>query len=201
MGRGGGRGREIPWNLGPPAVVLVFECEVRSMATNGKNGKNRKWRKRLIWLGVVVVLVGGAGYGVMAALKPDNKIDPSKIATVERGSIARSVVATGKIEPRSTVEVKSKASGIVKKLYVDYSASVHQGQLLAELDKELLEAAVRESKANLQAAQAAEESAMASLERNKVDAEGPDLPFLNSAMGRAHQLFKDGLLAKNNVED
>ena len=136
------------------------------MATNGKNGKNKKWRKRLIWLGVVVVLLGGAGYGVRAALKPDNKIDPSKIASIERGSIARSVVATGKIEPRSTVEVKSKASGIVKKLYVDYSASVHQGQLLAELDKELLEAAVRESKANLQAAQAAEESAMASLERN-----------------------------------
>jgi len=171
------------------------------MATNGKNGKNKKWRKRLIWLGVVVVLLGGAGYGVRAALKPDNKIDPSKIASIARGSIARSVVATGKIEPRSTVEVKSKASGIVKKLYVDYSASVHQGQLLAELDKELLEAAVRESKANLQAAQAAEESAMASLERNKVDAEGPDLPFLTSAMGRARQLFKDGLLAKNNVED
>ena len=171
------------------------------MATNGKNGKNKKWRKRLIWLGVVVVLLGGAGYGVRAALKPDNKIDPSKIASIERGSIARSVVATGKIEPRSTVEVKSKASGIVKKLYVDYSASVHQGQLLAELDKELLEAAVRESKANLQAAQAAEESAVASLERNKVDAEGPDLPFLISAMGRARQLFKDGLLAKNSVED
>jgi HlyD family secretion protein len=171
------------------------------MALNGKNGKNRKWRKRLIWLGVVVVLLGGAGYGVRAALKPDNKIDPSKIASVERGSIARSVVATGKIEPRSTVEVKSKASGIVKKLYVDYSASVHQGQLLAELDKELLEAAVRESKANLQAAQASEESSLASLERNKVDAEGPDLPFLISAMGRARQLFKDGLLAKNSVED
>ena len=171
------------------------------MALNGKNGKNRKWRKRLIWLGVVVVLLGGAGYGVRAALKPDNKIDPSKIASIERGSIARSVVATGKIEPRSTVEVKSKASGIVKKLYVDYSASVHQGQLLAELDKELLEAAVRESKANLQAAQASEESSLASLERNKVDAEGPDLPFLTSALGRARQLFKDGLLAKNSVED
>src|ERR1039458_3410361 len=171
------------------------------MALNGKNGKNRKWRKRLIWLGVVVVLLGGAGYGVRAALKPDNKIDPSKIASIERGSIARSVVATGKIEPRSTVEVKSKASGIVKKLYVDYSASVHQGQLLAELDKELLEAAVRESKANLQAAQASEDPSPAALERNKVDAEGPHLPFLTSAMGRARQLFKDGLLAKNSVED
>ncbi|MDR3718946.1 MAG: efflux RND transporter periplasmic adaptor subunit [Bryobacteraceae bacterium] len=171
------------------------------MTPNGKNGKNRKWRKRLIWLGILVVVIGCAGYGVHAALKPDNKIDPSKLATVERGSIARSVVATGKVEPRSTVEVKSKASGIVKKLYVDYSDYVHQGQVLAELDKENLEATVRESKANLQAAQAAEESAQASLERNKVDAEGPDLPFLKTAMDRARELNKQGLIAKNSVED
>ena len=163
------------------------------MATNGKNGKNGKWRKRLIWLGVMVVVVAGAGYGVRAALKPDNKIDPSKIAAIDKGSIARSVVAT--------VEVKSKASGIVKKLYVDYSEYVHQGQLLAELDKENLQAQVRESRANLQAAQAAEESAMASLERNKVEAEAPDLPFLKTAMERARQLHKEGLLAKNTVED
>lgn len=171
------------------------------MAINGKNGKNGRWRKRLIWMGVLAVLLGGAAYGVHAALKPDNKIDPSKIASVDRGSIARSVVATGKIEPRSTVEVKSKASGIVKKLYVDYSNYVHQGQILAELDKENLEAAVREGKANLQAAQAAEESAMASLERNKVDAEGPDMPFLKLAMERARELHKQGLIAKNSVED
>ena len=110
------------------------------MALNGKNGKNGKWRKRLIWLGILAVVLGGAGYGVRAALKPDNKIDPSKLASIERGNIARSVVATGKIEPRSTVEVKSKASGIVKKLFVDYSDYVHQGQILAELDKENLEA-------------------------------------------------------------
>jgi HlyD family secretion protein len=172
-----------------------------NMALNGKNGKNGKWRKRLIWMGILAVVLGGAGYGVRAALKPDNKIDPSKLASVERGNIARSVVATGKIEPRSTVEVKSKASGIVKKLYVDYSDYVHKGQILAELDKENLEATVRESKANLQAAQAAEESAMASLERNKVDAEGPDMPFLKTAMERARELHKQGLMAKNTVED
>lgn len=171
------------------------------MATNGKNGKNGKWRKRLIWMGILAVVLGGAAYGVRAALKPDNKIDPSKIASIERGSIARSVVATGKIEPRSTVEVKSKASGIVKKLYVDYSDYVHQGQILAELDKENLQAALRESKANLQAAQAAEESSHAALERNKVDAEGPDMPFLKTAMERARELHKQGLVAKNSVED
>ena len=171
------------------------------MALNGKNGKNGIWRKRLIWMGILVVVLGGAAYGVRAALKPDNKIDPSKLASIDRGNIARSVVATGKIEPRSTVEVKSKASGIVKKLYVDYSDYVHQGQILAELDKENLESAVREAKANLQAAQAAEESALASLERNKVDAEGPDMPFLKTGMERARELHKQGLIAKNSVED
>ena len=101
-------------------------------------------------------------------------------------------MATGKIEPRSTVEVKSKASGIVKKLNVDYGEFVRQGQILAELDKELLEAQVRESKANLQAAQAAEESAMAALERNKVDAEGPDVPFAKSGMERARETAPPG---------
>ena len=164
---------------------------------NGKKSSKRKW----IWLGVLLLLLVGAGFGVRAALKPDNKIDPSKIASIEKGAIARSVVATGKIEPRSTVEVKSKASGIVKKLYVDYGEFVRQGQVLAELDKELLEAQVREAKANLQAAQAAEESSMAALERNKVEAEGPDVPFAKSGMDRARELHRQGLIAKNSVED
>ncbi|HNY41030.1 MAG TPA: efflux RND transporter periplasmic adaptor subunit [Bryobacteraceae bacterium] len=168
------------------------------MASNGKNGKrSRKW----IWITVTVLTLAGAAFGVRAALKPSKDIDPSKLAAIEKGSIAKSVVATGKIEPRSTVEVKSKASGIVKKLYVDYGDFVRQGQLLAELDKEELQARLRESKANLQAAEAAEESAMASLERNKVDAEGPDLPFLKSGLERARKLHKEGLIAQNLVED
>ena len=167
------------------------------MSPNGKKRKSRKW----IWLGVLVLVLAGAGFALRAALKPSYKVDPSKLAAIERGSIARSVVATGKIEPRSTVEVKSKASGIVKKLYVDYGDTVRQGQVMAELDKEELEARVRELKANLQAAEAAEEAAHAALERNKVEAEGPDIPFLKSNMERARQMFKEGIGAKNMVED
>ncbi len=78
---------------------------------------------------------------------------------------------------------------------------VKQGQIMAELDKEELEARVRELRANLQAAQAAEESTLAALERNKVEAEGPDIPFLKSNMERARQMFKEGIGAKNIVED
>ncbi len=168
------------------------------MASNGKNGKrSRKW----VWITVTVLVLAGAAIGVRAALKPSKDIDPSKLASIEKGSIARSVVATGKIEPRSTVEVKSKASGIVKKLYVDYGDFVKQGQVLAELDKEELQARLRESKASVQAAEAAEEAALAALERNKVEAEGPDLPFLKLSMERARKLHKEGLIAQSLVED
>jgi HlyD family secretion protein len=169
--------------------------------TNG-NGKAAKKRRRRIIIGAIalLILVGG-GFGVFAALRPSHEIDPSKLATVERGDLAKVVVATGKIQPLSKIEVKSKASGIVKKLFVDYGDHVKQGQILAELDKVQLEASVRASEANYQAAQAARDSAIASLERSKVDAEGPDVPFLRLNMERAQQMYKDGVMSKSLVED
>ena len=175
------------------------------MSSNGNgigNGKAAKKRRRRITFGSIAafVLIGG-GYGVYAALRPNHEIDPSKLADVERGDLARVVVATGKIQPLSKIEVKSKASGIVKKLYVDYGDHVKQGDILAELDKVQLEASVRASQANYQAAQAARDSAIAALERNKVDAEGPDVPYLKLGMERAQQMFKDGVMSKSFVED
>jgi HlyD family secretion protein len=167
--------------------------------SNGKAAKKRRRRIIIIAIGALV-LVGG-GYGVYAALKPSHDIDPSKLAGVERGDLARVVVATGKIQPRSKVEIKSKASGMVKQLLVDYDDKVRQGQVLAELDKVQLQAIVREAQANYQAAQASRDSAMASLERNKVDAEGPDVPFLKLSMERAEQMYKDGVMSKSFVED
>src|SRR3989441_3558430 len=167
--------------------------------TNGKNGKKR--RRRIIWGAIALVVILGAGFGVKAALSPSHEIDPAKLANVERGDLARVVVATGKIQPLSKAEIKSKASGIVKKIYVDYGDRVKSGQILAELDKVQLEAALRAAQANLQAVEAACDSAKAALERNKVDAEGPDVPFLKLNMERAEQMYKDGVMSKSLVED
>src|SRR5499425_3905934 len=128
-----------------------------NVLTNGKTARKR--RRRLILGSILVLVLIGGGYGVYAALRPNHEIDPSKLATAERGDLARVVVATGKIQPLSKVEVKSKASGMVKKLYVDYDDHVEKGQVLCELDKVQLEAVVREALANFQAAQAARDSA------------------------------------------
>ena len=172
-----------------------------SMANNGKNGKKNGRRRRWIWLTGILMVLAGAIFGLKAALRPNHQIDPSKLAGVERGDIARSVVATGKIEPLAKVEVKSKASGIVKQIFVHYSDWVKQGQVLVELDKEELQARAREARAALLAAQASEEAANATYERNKVEAEGPDLPFLKSSLERARKLHSQGLIAQAVMEE
>jgi HlyD family secretion protein len=72
---------------------------------------------------------------------------------------------------------------------------------LVELDKEQLQARVAEARANLQAAQAAVESAQATYERNKVDAEGPDLPFLKSTVERNRKLAAEGVVSASTLDD
>jgi HlyD family secretion protein len=168
------------------------------MANNGRNGRKRR---RWIWIGGIGALLLVVIVGVSAAFRSNTEIDPSKLAMVEKGDIARSVVATGKIEPLAKVEVKSKASGIVKQIFVDYGDTVKQGQVLAELDKEELSARVREARATLQASQAAQEAAQASYERNQVEAQGPDLPFLKASLDRARKLHDEGLIALSVLED
>jgi len=169
------------------------------MAENHKN--NRKRRRRWIILVSVVLVLGGGVFGIGAALRPNNQIDPSKIAAVEKGDLAKSVVATGKIEPLAKVEVKSKASGIVKKIYVDYGDTVKEGQVLVDLDKEQLQSAVDGARANLMAAQAGQQSAEATYQRNLVDAEGPDVPFLRATAERYRKAAADGLVAASALDD
>ena len=85
------------------------------MNGNG-NGNNKKKRRRRIIYSCVGVFVSWCWRAVIAATRGGTKIDPSKLAKVEKGDLAKSVVATGKVTPITKVEIKSKASGIVKKL-------------------------------------------------------------------------------------
>ncbi len=160
----------------------------------------RRWRL-LLFLILGLSLTTLAFFGIAAALRTNKDIDPAKLTSVERGKLARSVVATGKIEPLKKIEVKSKASGIVKKIFIDYGEYVKQGQVLVELDKEELSARQREAQAALQAAEAAREAARAIHARNEVEANGPDLPFLKASMERAGKLHQQGLLSKALAEE
>ncbi len=163
---------------------------------------NGKSKKRKFWIigGVVLAVLVVAGV-VIASTGGGKKIDPSKLANVEKGDLAKSVVATGKVEPITRVELKSKASGIVKRLLVEYGDKVKVGQVLAELDKEEIQAQVESAKAQLTATEANMAASAADLERSKVDAEGPEVPLLLRAYDRAKGMASEGVVSQSTLDD
>ena len=166
------------------------------MATQRKN-------KRKLWLwasliGLVVAVILGVA---VAARGSSTKLEPSQLAKAENGDIAKSVVATGKVQPITKVEVKSKASGIVTRLDTDINAHVKQGQVLAQLDQIEILAQVGAQRAQLAAAESNARAAAAAIDYDKVNAEAPDLPMYKHTYDRALQMSKDGVVSQQALDD
>src|SRR5947209_20296354 len=120
-------------------------------------------RRRWIWVVATVALGTVSFYSVKAIGRKPLKIDPDKIATVERIDLVRSVVATGKIQPVRQVEIKSKASGIIQSLPVNFGDYVHKGQVLCELDRNDLLPRAQQGKAALRVTQSENQNTRADM--------------------------------------
>ena len=145
------------------------------------NGNGKKKKRKGLYIALLIVALVIVVVVFVAARSGGTRLDPAKMARVERGDLAKSVVATGKITPITKVDIKSKASGIVKRLLVDEGMRVTAGQPMAELDRDEIQAQVNQAKAQLEAAEANLRAAEADLERSKVDARGVDVPTLQRA--------------------
>lgn len=166
------------------------------MATQRK--RTRWW----IWVaGVLGVLLVAGSVIAVKVMASSNKIDPSKLGKVSRGDIAKSVIATGKIQPITKVELKSKASGIVEKLYVDINQNVKKGQVLAQLDEQEILAQVAAQKAQLAAAEANVATFQANIAADKVNSEAPDLPMYKSTLDRNLAMQKEGVVSQQALDD
>jgi HlyD family secretion protein len=161
----------------------------------------KKPRKLSLLAAVAVVLLVAGIWGFSTINGASTTIDSARLATVESGTMLRSVVATGKVEPITKVEIKSKANGIIEQLLVDVDTVVSPGQVLAELDKENLTARLREARANLQAAEAAHEGAIAQLRKNEIEAESPDVAFAARNHMRAQQLYDQKLVSQSALDE
>lgn len=108
-------------------------------------------KKRHIWLwvliGIVAIVVVLAVFGRKKGSR--YMIETETVITDE---ITQTVTATGVVQPVYKVTVGTQVSGIVKKLYVDYNSTVKKGDLLAELDKSLLQEQVNVNRANMSVA-------------------------------------------------
>lgn len=83
------------------------------------------------------------------------------------GTISESVTATGTLESVTSVDVGTQVTGIIDKILVDYNSEVKKGELLAEIDKVLLESELKSAEANVESAKATYEYTRENYERDK----------------------------------
>jgi HlyD family secretion protein len=130
---------------------------------------------------LVIVLLAGAAIWYFYFKKEEKPI----VLQTERpryGYIAKSVTATGTVQPVDTVAVGSQVSGTIKAIYASYNDKVKKGELLAELDKSLFMAQVDQFKANLDVAKAA-------------------LVYQKSTFDRQTLLYNTGAISKQDFEN
>ncbi|MBX2923881.1 MAG: efflux RND transporter periplasmic adaptor subunit [Chitinophagaceae bacterium] len=137
--------------------------------------------KKKTWI-ILIAAIALVAAGVWVwKLRDEGSVVILQTEQPHTGTLSNSVTATGTIQPVDTVAVGTQVSGTIKNVYADFNATVKKGQLLAQLDKSLLEAQVQQITANLQQAKA-----------NAV--------YQKSNFERQEQLFKVGAISRAEYE-
>ncbi|HEX4667128.1 MAG TPA: efflux RND transporter periplasmic adaptor subunit [Chthoniobacterales bacterium] len=128
-------------------------------------------------------------------------------AAVMRGSITQAVSATGTLNPVVNVQVGSQISGNIRKLVVDFNSPVKAGQVVAEIDPAVFQAAVMQAQGDLDNAKAALELAQLTQKRMEelVKKQNSSQSELDQANATLHQAeanvkIKEGALQKAKVD-
>lgn len=124
----------------------------------------RGWTKGLTAAAAVAVL-GGGGFAALRVAKGAQQLPVRyETARAERGRISAKVTATGTLSALVTVQVGSQVSGRIESLRADFGSRVKKGDVIATIDPQLFRAALQQARAN-------RSSALAALEKAKVQAE------------------------------
>lgn len=113
-------------------------------------------------------LIAAAALALLSACKPDGADSVRyETAKAERGDIVQRVTASGTLSAVVSVDVGSQVSGKISALNVDFNSPVKKGQLVAEIDPSIYEAAVRQAQGELDSAKATVTLKRQNLERKK----------------------------------
>ena len=138
------------------------------------------------WLIIVAGLALAGCDRIEEWLASDEEVEEEEAffdaAGVIRSSIRVAVEAAGGIEPVTTVEVKSKASGEILELTVDTGDTVEEGTLLARIDQRILKNSLDQAKASLEVSRAR-------------------LTNAESQLARVQKLYEQNSLSQSDYED
>jgi len=128
----------------------------------------RSKKKGIVKIAVALAVLAAAAAGIYVFVIA-RKSEPAELVGVkiEKGDVERVVSCTGTLSAVETVDVGAQVSGTITKVHVDYNDTVSEGQILLELDTELLRAEVKEAKAQVKKARAELEKSKADLDRTR----------------------------------
>ena len=144
-----------------------------------------RWRYLIVALLSLLLAVGGYAYWRrgQGAAQGAYVTEP-----IERGSIASIVIATGTVNPVTTVQVGTYVSGPIQAIYVDFNSPVKQGQLVAKIDPAPFQVKVLQAEADV------------ANNRAKVEKDRADLKLKRLTLDRNRELLKKNLISQNDVD-
>ena len=139
---------------------------------------------------VVAALAAGAFFGYRHFAKDAGpaKAVHYRTAPIARADIARTVEATGTIEPIKDVQVGAQVNGKIIKLFVDYNSVVTNGQVVALIDPQVYKAKYDSSLADLHGNEAAVLKCRANLE------------YSEKMLKRQSDLVKEDMIAVSDYD-
>ncbi len=173
-------------------VTVVWVRQGRGRSGDALHNGRARWALSVACFALAVVTAVGC--------TPKPSIPKERIVEVREGRITRGVIAVGRVEPRTRVELKSKANGILQKLHVDVSDTVTAGQVLAELDREILESRVAEAEGKLAQARASVDLANADLKQLELEKDDPEFLFAKKNWERLQKLAEDEIASEEELE-
>jgi HlyD family secretion protein len=150
-------------------------------------------RKKLI-IGVVVVVVLGGLAWANVSLRRESGVSVTT-EKIEKRDLESIVSASGKVQPKRSVNISAETMGKVVNLAVNEGEAVKRGQLLLEIDPRNLETTVQNREASLASARSQLDQTRAAIENAKVA-----LREAEDAFKRAEDLFKNGLLSREQYD-
>ena len=143
---------------------------------------------------VAILAVGGAL--VYFNLAFDQTTGPEvEVEAVERRSLRAVVSASGKIEPKLSVDISASTMGRVTRLAFNEGDRVESGQFLLQIDPETLRATVERGEAALQASRSSQLQAEVS-----VESAGVNLQLAKDNLARQENLWELRLISRETYE-
>ncbi len=122
--------------------------------------------RRLILLLVVLIIAGG-GYYYYSSSNSEISTTSYEYIKIEKGNIKKTVSATGKIIPTSTLILSSEISGKIVEINKDFNEKINRGEVLAIFDQNPFILSVKESQTLVDISKSKLKQKKASLEKAK----------------------------------